>query len=62
MALAALRDKTLLVMKGELRDISEILGVRAVRWADTIAKRIELVERLRGLGCPVVTSGSDWQQ
>jgi predicted nucleotide-binding protein len=61
MALAAIREKTILVTKGELRDISDILGVHAVRWDDTTAKRIELVERLRGLGCPVVTSGTDWQ-
>ena len=62
MALAALRNKTILVTKDDLREISDILGVHTVRWRDTTAKRSELVERLRGIGCPVVTSGTDWQQ
>ena len=62
MALATLRDKTILVTKGQLREISDILGVHSVRWENTIEKRSELVERLRGLDCPVVTSGKDWQK
>jgi predicted nucleotide-binding protein len=61
MALAALRDRTVLVTKDRLREISDMGGLHEVRWENTTAKRIELVERLRGLGCPVVTAGYDWQ-
>lgn len=62
MALAALRNKTILVTKDDLREISDILGVHTVRWQDTTAMRSALVERLRGIGCPVVTAGTDWQR
>jgi predicted nucleotide-binding protein len=60
MALAALRDRTILVTKDRLREISDMGGLHEVRWENTTAKRIELVERLRGLDCPVVTAGNDW--
>ncbi|MGH7963657.1 MAG: TIR domain-containing protein [Candidatus Binatia bacterium] len=60
-ALGALRDKTLIVVKGQLREVTNLGGVHVVHWEDSTTKRIELVERLRGLDIPVVTSGTDWQ-
>lgn len=60
MALALLRNRTVLVTKGQLREISDILGVHSVRWDGTIQKRNALVKRLEAIGCPVNTSGSDW--
>lgn len=60
MALAALRDKTILVTKGQLREISDILGVHAVRWDGTPTTRNVLISRLEAMGCPVNRTGSDW--
>ena len=60
MALARLRDRTILVTRGQLREISDILGVHAIRWDGTAQKRNALINRLNALGCPVDRSGSDW--
>jgi predicted nucleotide-binding protein len=60
MALALMRDRTIVVTKGRLRELSDVSGLHAVQWDDTPAKRKDLVQRLQKLGLPADTTGSDW--
>lgn len=60
MALAAMRDKTLIVSMGRLREISDLGGLHEVRWDDSPAIRLALVNRLEAMGCPVNKRGRDW--
>jgi predicted nucleotide-binding protein len=60
MALAALRNRTILVTKGRLREISDMGGMHEVRWDGSLKKRNDLVNRLEAMSCPVDRSGTDW--
>jgi predicted nucleotide-binding protein len=59
-ALAALRDRTILVKKGRQREITDMGGLHEVRWDGSVRKRNDLVGRLDAMGSPVDRSGSDW--
>jgi predicted nucleotide-binding protein len=53
-------DRTVLVRVGELRPISDIAGRHITHLDNSSKKRQELVTKLRGAGCEVDTSGTDW--
>lgn len=55
-------SRTILVELGKLRSFSDIGGRHVIRMNNTIAKRLELAERLRTAGCEVDTVGQDWEK
>jgi predicted nucleotide-binding protein len=62
MALGLHRDRTIIVELGNLRGLSDLAGRHTVRIDNSAAKRGSLAERLRGAGCDVDTSGTDWYE
>lgn len=60
MAMGYSPDRTVLVSVGELRPFSDIAGRHVVRLDNSAEKRTALIERLRGSGLPIDTSGQDW--
>jgi predicted nucleotide-binding protein len=67
MALAVKRNRTIVVTKGRLRDVTDVEGIHEVRWSDDPVlnsnARHDLVHRLGSLGCPVNTKASSaWMQ
>ena len=60
MALQSHQDQTVLVEIGATRPISDLGGRNTVRLAGEPDGLNELANRLKGAGCPVNRSGSDW--
>lgn len=60
MALVTHPDRTVIAELGTSRRISDIEGRHVVRLDGNAASLHALAERLRGCGCPIVTSGTDW--
>lgn len=60
MAMAKSPENTVIVEIGNLRPFSDIGGRHVVRFDGSTKTRQELAERLRDAGCPVNTSGTDW--
>lgn len=60
MALVTHPDRTLIVVAGEQRPVSDIGGRNFVRMAGTPEFRAKVANRLRLAGCPVDTTGQDW--
>lgn len=60
MALVTHPDRTLIMVAGEQRPVSDIGGRNFVRMADTPEFRAKVANRLRLAGCPVDTTGQDW--
>ena len=60
MALAAMRHRTIIVSMGHMREISDLSGLHEVRWRNAPEVRIDLVNRLEAIGCPVDRLGVDW--
>lgn len=52
--------RTILVEIGILRPFSDVSGRYSIRLDNTAAKRNELAQRLKSIGCPVKLEGSDW--
>jgi predicted nucleotide-binding protein len=61
MALGRNPDRTVLVEVGQLRAFSDVAGRHAIRLNNDPAPRQALATRLRTAGCPVDTTGTDWQ-
>lgn len=60
MAFGIQHDRTILVELGNLRPFSDIAGRHVVRLNNTIQRRLELIQKLRTVGCAVDDSGGDW--
>ena len=60
MAFGLQRTRTVLVELGTLRPFSDVWGRYSIRLDNTSAKRNELAQRLRSIGCDVHLEGSDW--
>lgn len=54
------RERTIVIQFGILRDFSDIVGRHVIRMDNSIAKRQELLNRLRTAGCALDTVGTDW--
>lgn len=55
-------DHTILVKVGNLRPFSDVHGRHEVRLSNELARRQELVDKLRTAGCPVETTDPKWQK
>lgn len=53
-------DNTILVQLGVLRPFSDIAGRHVIRISNAPARRQDLADRLRNVGCSVDLSGTDW--
>ncbi|MFI1703149.1 TIR domain-containing protein [Streptomyces griseoruber] len=62
MVLMAYPERTLMVEIGELRPVSDIGGRNVIRFDGSQAALGKIVERLKGAGCRVNDTGSDWRQ
>lgn len=51
---------TVLVQVGDVRPFSDIGGRQVVHLTNDHASRLDLANKLRSIGCPVDTTGSDW--
>lgn len=60
MALAAMRDRTIVLTTGRMRGMSDLGGIHDVRWDNSEEKRFDLVGRLANLNLPVNRDGIDW--
>lgn len=60
MALALMRERTLVVKSGHLRSITDIQGLHELKWDNSAKKRFDLVTRLEKLGLPVDKEDDDW--
>ncbi len=60
LALGRHPEKTLLVQIGAVRGFSDIAGKHLVRLSDDTAKRNDVANRLKKIGCNVDVSGTDW--
>jgi predicted nucleotide-binding protein len=60
MAFGLQRNRTVLVEIGTLRGFSDASGRYAIRLDNTSAKRNELAQRLKSIGCDVHLEGNDW--
>jgi len=60
MAFGLQRNRTVLVELGTLRGFSDASGRYAIRLDNTSAKRNELAQRLKSIGCDVHLEGNDW--
>ncbi len=61
LALGMHPKKTLLVQVGEVKGFTDILGKHIPRLTNDQAKRNDIANRLRKLGCKVDTTGDDWR-
>ncbi len=61
LALGAHPEKTVIVQVGRVRPFSDIAGKHLVRLSQDKG-RVDLANRLKKLGCPVVTTGEDWMK
>jgi predicted nucleotide-binding protein len=61
MAMGRSPDRTIFVELGCLRPFSDIAGRHTIRFDGSTEKRQELADRLRMTGCPVILSGTWWQ-
>lgn len=52
--------RSVLVEIGSLRPFSDVSGRYSIRLDNTSAKRNELAQRLKSIGCTVKLEGSDW--
>ncbi|MFC1882255.1 TIR domain-containing protein [Thermodesulfobacteriota bacterium] len=55
-------DRTLLIEVGQTKTFSDVAGRHAVRLSNEPAKRKDVAERLKTIGCAVSTTGEDWLQ
>ena len=60
MALALMRNRTIVMTAGALRPITDMQGLHELRWDNSTKKRFDLVSRLEKLGLPVDKDGDDW--
>jgi predicted nucleotide-binding protein len=60
MAMGRDDSRTILVELGRVKAFSDVGGRHVLRFADNVASRQELAERLRSAGCDVDTTGIDW--
>jgi len=60
MALGLQRDRTVVVEIGDLRPVSDLAGINTIHFDGTTTSLQKIAERLRGAGCAVDTSGTDW--
>lgn len=60
MAFGLQRKRTVLVELGTLRTFSDVMGRYSIRLDNTSAKRNELAQRLKSIGCDVHLEGNDW--
>jgi predicted nucleotide-binding protein len=60
MAMGRKPDSTILVEIGSLRPFSDISGRHIIRLSNDVARRQDLINRLRRCGCPADTSGTAW--
>jgi hypothetical protein len=60
MALGLQRERTVLIEIGDLRPISDLAGLNTVHFDGTVTSLHKIAQRLRGAGCAVDTSGTDW--
>ena len=61
LALGRHPTKTLLVQIGEVRGFTDIVGKHIPRLSDDPARRNDIANRLRKIGCKVDTTGDDWR-
>jgi predicted nucleotide-binding protein len=61
-AMASERPKTVFVQVGDVSQFSDVVGRHTVHFDGSHAKRKELAERLRALGCRVDTAGDQWER
>ncbi|GII65287.1 hypothetical protein Skr01_53720 [Sphaerisporangium krabiense] len=60
MALAVHPDRTLIMLIGDQRPVTDLGGRNYVRVTGTPDFRVKIANRLRLAGCPVDTTGTDW--
>lgn len=60
LALGRHSEKTLLVQVGTVRGFTDIAGKHLVRLTNDYAKRNDLANRLKKIGCKVDRDGTDW--
>jgi predicted nucleotide-binding protein len=60
MAMAAHRDRTVIVELGSLRPFTDISGLHVIRLNNTLRRRQQLASRLKVCGCRVRLTGPDW--
>ncbi|GII88922.1 hypothetical protein Ssi03_69120 [Sphaerisporangium siamense] len=60
MALAVHPDRTLILLIGDQRPVTDLGGRNYVRVTGTPDFRVKIANRLRLAGCPVDTTGTDW--
>lgn len=60
MAFGIQPNRTILVELGRLRPFSDVSGRHTVRLSNKTEKRMELVQKLKNVGCEVDLSGNDW--
>jgi len=60
MAFGTHPDRTLLIEVGHVKAFSDVAGRHVIRISNSAGKRNEIAERLRTIGCDVITSGNDW--
>jgi len=60
MAFGLQRKRTILVELGTLRAFSDVMGRYSIRLDNSSAKRNELAQRLKSIGCDVHLEGNDW--
>jgi predicted nucleotide-binding protein len=60
MAMGGNESRTILVQVGKLRPISDIAGRHITHLDNSAEKKQELATKLKGAGCEVNTSGTDW--
>jgi len=62
MAMGFKKDKTILVEVGKIRVISDLIGRHVVKFDGTSEKRLELINKLKTVGCDVNDSNPDWMK
>jgi predicted nucleotide-binding protein len=61
LALAAYRDRTVVIEFGKLRPVSNLAGLNVIRFDGSSTALGKIVERLKLAQCAVNDSGSDWR-
>jgi predicted nucleotide-binding protein len=61
-AMASPRPRTIFVEIGKTAQFSDVVGRHTLRFDGSLEARLKLAERLRGLGCPIDTSGERWKR
>lgn len=62
MALGRDATRSILVEVGDVRPFSDVAGRHVIRLTNAVERRQEFATRLRGAGCAVDLSGTDWHR